>query len=238
MSAINLLYKSEYPITDKIVLRIPTIGELLEDEDSYNAVLSVWTAAPIDYMVFLDDCGLDFTTLSDYDLFILLSRFLSMYNTSLIFGGIDFSKFHPAEDVETGKVALVDAENDIVIDKGIYYTIAGALRKINGLKRNNRTPAGEETKKYMLERERIKMKRKKRRKEVSQLESLIVAMVNTQQYKYDFDGTRGLTVYQFYESVRQVIKKVDYENRMIGVYAGTVNAKELSNDDLNWLVHD
>jgi hypothetical protein len=62
-------------------------------------------------------------------------------------------------------------------------------------------------------------------------------MVNTEQFKYDFEGTRELSIYQFNESVQQIIKKTDYDNRMYGVYAGTVNPKELSKDDLNWLIH-
>ena len=89
----------------------------------------------------------------------------------------------------------------------------------------------------MLRRAKEKMLRNKNRKQESQLESLIIAMVNTEQYKYDFEGTRELSIYQFNESVRQVIKKVDYDNRMYGVYAGTINVKELSQDDLNWLTH-
>ena len=89
----------------------------------------------------------------------------------------------------------------------------------------------------MIERARRKMRRNKNRIQNSQLESLIVAMVNTEQYKYDFEGTLELSIYQFNESVRQIIKKVDYDNKMYGIYAGTVNAKELSPDDLNWLIH-
>ena len=71
----------------------------------------------------------------------------------------------------------------------------------------------------------------------SQLEELIVALVNTEQYHYGFEGTRELSIYQFNESVRQVIKKIDYDNKMHGIYAGTVSAKDLSQDDLNWLTH-
>lgn len=89
----------------------------------------------------------------------------------------------------------------------------------------------------MLQRAREKMRRRSKRVNDSQLEELIVAMVNTEQFHYGFEGTRELSIYQFNESVRQVIKKIDYDNRMHGVYAGTVNAKELSQDDLNWLTH-
>ena len=237
VSTANLLYKEEYPINDQITIRIPTIGEVLEDEDSYNAVLSVWTSTPADYMVFLDDNGIDFTSLNDYDLFLILAQILASYNTSLFFGDLDFSKFRVAEDIERKQMVLLNTEDNIVIDSGIYYTIAAVLRKITASSRTNKVPAGEETKKYMIERERVKMNRRKNRQQESQIETLITAMVCTQQYKYDYEGTRSLTVYQFYECVKQVIKKVDYENRMIGVYAGTVSVKDLSNDDLNWLIH-
>ena len=33
MSTINLLYKTDYPINDYIRVVIPTVGEILEDED-------------------------------------------------------------------------------------------------------------------------------------------------------------------------------------------------------------
>ena len=57
------------------------------------------------------------------------------------------------------------------------------------------------------------------------------------QYKYDFEGTRELSIYQFNESVRQIIKKVDYDNKMFGIYTGNINAKEIPQDELNWLIH-
>ena len=111
------------------------------------------------------------------------------------------------------------------------------LRKIHHLEKNTRKPANEEAKKFMIERARAKQRRNRNRKEDSQLETLIIAMVNTEQYKYDFESTRGLSIFQFNESVRQIINKVDYEHRMYGVYTGTINAKELSQDEMNWLKH-
>ena len=89
----------------------------------------------------------------------------------------------------------------------------------------------------MIERAKIKAKRRKNIKEDSQLESLIIAMVSTEQFKYNFEEVKKLTIYQFNESVRQIIKKVEYDNRMHGIYSGTINAKDLNKDDLNWLTH-
>lgn len=233
----NLLYKHSIPINDYISIYVPTVGEIIDHEDAYYNLVSVLTAMPIDLLVQLDDAGIDFTSINEYELFLLMFAGFKSQDTSLIFGDLDLSKFKIAVNEDNGTVVLLDEEHDIKIDRAIHGQIAGVLRKIHHLEKNRRKPANDEAKQFMLKRARDKMKRRKNRKEDSQLESLIVAMVNTEQYKYDFEGTRELSIYQFNESVRQVIKKVDYDNRMYGVYTGTINAKELSQDDLNWLTH-
>lgn len=233
----HLLYQREYPINDSIRIIIPTVGEIIDDEDNYYGLVSALTAMPIDMLVQLEDAGIDFTKINEYELFLLLFPVIKSQDTSLIFGGIDLSRFEIAVNEQNGNIVLLDKEHNIKIDRVIHSQIAGVLRKIHHLERNNRKPANEEAKQFMLERARAKQRRRKNRQEDSQLEPLIIAMVNAEQYKYDFEGTRELSIYQFNESVRQVIKKVDYNNRMYGVYAGTVNAKDLSQDDLNWLIH-
>ena len=87
----------------------------------------------------------------------------------------------------------------------------------------------------MLERERIKMKRAARRKQKSYLESLIIALVNTEQFKYDYESVLDLTIYQLNASIRQIAKKINYDNVMIGCYTGNVDMKKLSQDELLWL---
>lgn len=237
MSTLNLLYQRQYAINDSIKIVIPTVGEVIDNEDEYYNLISLLTAMPVDLLVRLDEVGIDFTEINEYELFILLFEGMKNQDTHLVFGDLDLSKFEIMVNQQNGNVVLRDEENDITIDRAIHGQIAGVLRKIHHLEKNRRKPANEEAKKYMLERARAKAKRNKNRKQDSQLEGLIIAMVNTEQYKYDFERTRELTIYQFNESVRQIIKKVDYDNRMHGVYAGTISVKDMSPDDLNWLTH-
>ena len=237
MATLNLLYKQEYAINEHIRIQIPTVGEVLDNEDDYYTMVTMLTAMPVDMMVQLDDIGIDFTAINEYELFLILFNALKDKDTSLIFGELDLKPFRPAVNPQNNTIVLRDKETGVVIDRGIQGQIASVLRKIHNLKRNNRKPANQEAREYMLQRAREKMRRRSKRVNDSQLEELIVAMVNTEQFHYGFEGTRELSIYQFNESVRQVIKKIDYDNRMHGVYAGTVNAKELSQDDLNWLTH-
>lgn len=237
MSTLNLLYKREYPVNDAIRIQIPTVGEILDNEEEYYTMVSMLTSMPIDMMVQLDDIGVDFTSINDYELFLLLSGRLKEFDTSLVFGELDLSRYKMAVNGENGMVVLRDETTGAVIDRAIHDQIANVLRKINHLEKNTKKPANREAKEYMLLRERQKLKRRNSRATESQLEKLIVALVNTEQFHYGFEGTRELTIYQFNESVRQIIHKIDYDNRMHGVYSGTISVKELSQDDLTWLTH-
>lgn len=236
MATENLLYRRDYPVTDSISVVIPTVGQILDNEDLYNDVVSAFTAMPIDFMVQLDDAGIDFTTINAFDLFIMLSEGLKKVDTSLVLKDINMSEFELCVNNQTKKLVLYNQESGIEIGRREHSQIASALRRINHLEKNRKKPGNDDAKQYMLERMRQKMKRHPRT-EASQLEQLIVAMVNTEQFKYDFESVRNITIYQFNECVRQIVNKVNYDNRMIGVYSGTVNVKELSQDELNWLVH-
>lgn len=234
MATRNLLFQREIAINDSIHVVIPTVGEILENEDAYYSMVTMLTAMPIDMMVQLDDLGIDFATINEYELFLLLFHVLKEMDTRLIFGELDLRKFQMAINVQNSQVVLIDKESDICIDRAIHGQIASALRIIHHLEKNRRKPANGEARAYMLQRAREKMRRQKNRETDSQLEGLIVALVNTSEFHYGYEGTRELSIYQFNQSLRQIIRKIEYDNRMHGVYAGTVNLKDLSQDDLTW----
>lgn len=229
-----MLYAKKHNITEKVSVVIPTVGEILEDERSYYNIVNAVIATPSDFMVQLDDAGIDFASITSFELFLLFLPQIKT-NSHLVFGDLNFEELELAVNDKDGRIALIDKDNNVVIDRAIHDQICRVLLKINNFERHNRKPANEEAKKFMLERARAKQRRALRKKYESQLEDLIVAMVNTEQFKYGYEGTLGLTIYQFNASVRQIINKVNYDNLMIGCYAGTVNMKELSQDSLNWL---
>ena len=237
MATRNMLYKSEIVINDFVSIKIPSVGQVIECEDEYYNLVQLLTAMPIDLMVPLDDAGIDFSTINDYELFILLFNAIKQCDTKLIFGDLDLSPFEFAIDDQTGKIVYLDPKTERKFDRALQVNIAETLRKIHHLEKNNRKPGNEEARKYMIERARKKQNRNRRRKHDSQLEDLIVAMVNTEQYKYDFAGTLELSIYQFNESVRQITHKQNYSNLMFGINSGSIDPKTINQDDLNWLKH-
>lgn len=237
MPSFNLLYRKQYRINDDIQIVVPTVGEVIENEDAYYGLVSMLTSMPYDFMVQLDDAGIDFSEINDYELFLMLFPSIRAQDTSLIFGDLDLDNFQMATNNQNGTIVLWNQKTNAVIDRAIHGQITYVLRKIHHLEKNLRKPANGEVKEYLIQRARDKQRRQRNRVEDSYLESLIIAMVNTEQYKYDFERTKELSIYQFNESVRQVVQKVDYQNKMYGVYTGNINVNDLNQNDLNWLTH-
>lgn len=234
----GLLYKNEYAISDKIKIIIPKVRDLIKDEASYYSNITLITATPYDMMVQLDDIGIDFTKIDDFELFCAIFNQLTESDTSLIFGDLNLTNFIPARINGSDEIILYDEINDITIDKTIYSQICEVLRLIHGYKRVNKRPANEEAKKFMIERARIKQKRERRKSKIkttTQLEDLIISLVNTAEFPYDYRSVLDLTIYQFNSSLYQIIDKVRFDNLMIGCYAGTIDTDRLSKDELSWI---
>ena len=233
----NILYSNQYPINEYISIKIPPVGEILNDESSYYSMVSLITATPYDMMVQLDEVGVDFTELNDFELFLLFFNTLKLQDTSMIFGELDITKFVAAINEQNNTIVLKDLESGLIIDRLLHGQICEAVRKIHHLERNRRKPANGEAKKYLLQRAKEKMRRRRGLIEDSQLEQLIIALANTEQFKHGYEEIKGLSIYQFNESVHQIVKKIEFDNTMHGIYAGTINAKNISQENLNWLTH-
>ena len=231
----GLLYATDYRINDYIRIVIPTVGQILNNEDAYYAALGAIVATPYDYMVQLDDIGIDFSTITDFELFMLLFNGLKNMDTSLIFGDLDLSGFSAAVNKENDMPCMVNFDTGAVIDKVVYLRMCKVLCQINEIKRVNKNPGNDAAKQYMIERARKKLRRAANKPKRSFLEDSITALVNTEQFKYDFESVKNITIYQFNSSLHQIMHKIDFDNLMIGVYAGTVSTKDISPDKLNWI---
>lgn len=235
MPTLNLLYKEKIDVTDTISVVIPKVRDVMESEDDYYSLVTLLTAMPYDLMVQLDDMGIDFTKINEWELFLMLfNSYKRAPCLHLIFGTLDISHYELAMSPK-GDVVLCDTKTGDLIDRSVYEHLAWTIRQIHNLEKNLRQPGNEAAKKYLLERTRVKQRRAARRKKRSELEDLIVALVNTEQFKYDYKTVLDLTIYQFNASVRQIVRKVHYDNLMIGAYTGHIDVKTIDQKELNWL---
>lgn len=232
----SLLNSSSIEIAPNFSLKIPTVGEILEDEYSYYNITYALTASPFQYMVQLDDIGVDYTQISNYEFFKILFLMNKNNNLSLLFGDLDISQFDIYLDKKTKNEVLYNPKNDITIDELVYNTLADMIRKINLFEKVKSKPGNESAKKYLLEKERKRLKRNAKKKSEPYLEKLVIALVNTNEFSFDYDTCMDLSIYRFNQSFKQIQHKINFDNTMTGVYSGTIDTSKMNNkDSLSWI---
>lgn len=220
----------------QLSVRIPTVGEILENEQNYYNIISSLTASPYQYMVQLNDVfHIDYTTITDYDLFKMLFSAYLQSDLSIVFGSLNISDFGIYRTNNQQDI-LMSPSSGIEINEKVYNDLANIIRKINLLEKVNYKPGNESAKKYLLEKERKKQKRNAKKPYEPYLEKLVIALVNTSEFPYDYDSCMDLSIYRFNQSFKQIQHKIAFDKTMIGVYAGTVDTSKLSNKDaLTWI---
>lgn len=232
----SLLNAKSIAITPKMFIRIPSVGEILEDEDKYYGIVSSLTATPFQYMVQLDDMGIDYTQITDYQLFMMLFPMYAKSDLSLLFSDLDTSDFGIYINQQDNSQVIYSPNNNIIIDELIYNDLADTIRKINLFEKVKSKPGNESARKYLLEKERKKQKRNAKKPKEPYLEKLVIALVNTSEFPYNYETCMDLSIYKFNQSFKQIQQKITFDNTMIGVYAGTVDTSKMTNKDaLSWI---
>ena len=284
----SLLKLSCVDVVQNLTLKVPTVGEILEDERTYYSIVSSLTSSPFQYMVQLDDMGIDYTTIDDWQLFRLL--FLSYCNQELAYkmkikeltekmeqypitsthylehkkqiglfndkiqengfnvvfkdfqltGEIDgqLVTFNEYSYKDSNEIVLFNPATQVEIDRLIYNDLADTIRKINLFEKVKSKPGNESAKKYLLEKERKKQKRNARKPYEPYLEKLVIALVNTEEFPYNYETCMDLSIYKFNQSFKQIQHKIAFNNTMVGVYAGTVDTSKMNNKDiLSWVAN-
>ena len=232
----GLLKLNSIDILPNLSVKIPTVGEILEDEQHYYNLISSLTATPFQYMVQLDDLGIDFTKISDYQLFMMLFPSFARGDTSILFGDLDLSDISVGNNPQNDMPILYSSRNNITIDEYVYSYLVEEIRKINNLKKENRKPGNDEAKDFRIKLERKKQKRNANKPYEPYLEKLVVALVNRPEFKYNYAEVADLTIYQFNQSFEQIKTSINFDNTMIGIYAGTVDTSKIKDRScLSWL---
>lgn len=238
-NSINI-YSKDIKVNEFITIHVPSVGEAIDKEDEYFEAISLIISTPYAMMAQLDEMGIDFTTIDDWQLFNILFPVLQEIDTSLIFKDIDLKEFYPGKNTDSNEVVLFNPETGAVIDRLAHYQMADILRKVLFIEKQNKKPGNEEAKEYLLYKAKKELKKRRRKmangqKEDSQFQDALVALVNREEFPYTYETVKDITVYQFYSSLYQIVHKVNYDNLMHGCYAGTVDVKSVNKTELSWL---
>lgn len=237
-SSLSLLRGEPYNLNDKITIYQPTIGDIEKfGETEYYGVASLITAVPYDFKVPLDDAGIDYEEVSDFELFRANASNITPEQTKLIFGeNFNLSNFSECISPKTEQCVLYDEKTDTVIDEVVYLTIVEYVRKIHYWERNNKRAGNKRTKEFLIEEERQKLKMQGDNfKDVNMLEPLITSLVNCRDFKYSYSECWDLTVYQLLNSYMQIQTFLNYNNLATGIYTGNIELDSKIKRDFNWV---
>lgn len=189
----------------------------------------------------LDDVGIDYTRISDYELFYsVLAQRWSKKDTEILFGDIvDFSKMKIMFNKELNENVLVQFFDNgyfLQIDKYVYTSIVDILRKIHKMKRNNEQPGNEYTRQILIEDAREEYEENKNKSSKSFLLPLISTMVNSEGFKRNDTTVFDMKIYAFMDSVSRISKIKNAELLLQSGYSGFgIDLKKIDQKALNYM---
>lgn len=234
IDSLSLYMGDPYVVNKHITITQPTIGQIASyGEKKYYSMVHTITAIPSDMKSQLDDMGLDYEKLEDFELFMMLAPTLSVESTSILFGDVDFSKLKPIRNPQNDQIVLASRETGLVIDMLIYEKIVDYLRKVHGLKKKIEHAANKYTKRVLIEEDRRNIELNKKKPYKSFLTPLVSAVKVRMGYTKDY--VRNMGIYEFTDDIQrlQVIHNADA--LLHGIYGGMIDTKKINKSDLNWM---
>ena len=233
---LKMYFREPLKLNDKIVLYQPTIGDIVSfGEKEYYSMVHTLSCIPSDMKSQLEDMGIDYMEISDFELFIMLSRGLKKEDTILLLGDLDLSKFAIYEDSNIKDIVLYDEENDIRIDRLMYMKIAEYVRKLHGIKPKIEKAANKTTKRILIQLDRDRIAKAQKEGYKSQLKPLISAMMRYPGFKYKSTELKECGLYEFMDTIQGAQIYVSSTALLQGSYSGMIDTSKINKKEFNWL---
>lgn len=233
---LKMYFSEPYKINDKITIYIPTVGDIVEfGERQYYSMIQTLTCIPSDMKSQLFDIGVDYEEISDFELFMMLSRGLTKETTRLVLGDLDLSKFKPCLNPQNNEPVLYDESTDTIIDKLIYMKMVEYIRKVHNIKPKVQKAANQTTKKILIQLDRDKIKKAQKEPYKSQLKSLISAMMRYPGFKYKTNELKECGLYEFMDTVQGAQIYISSTSLLQGSYSGMIDTSKINKKEFNWM---
>ena len=235
---LKLYLGSDIKIANGITLHQPKIGEIANyNEQEYFSIAQTLCSTPSSMKVALDDMGLDYMQVEDFQLFMMLCQSLTPNKTKPLLGDLDLTKFKPRSFEGTEEVFLANGEmdedgNPIVINSIVYEILVTYIRKMHGFKKQVDMAKNDITRKVLIDEDRKNAERNKDKPYKSFLVPLVSSLQGRQGYTKDYICNMGL--YEFMNQINRVQIIVQADAALGGMYSGFVDTKKMDKTVLDW----
>ena len=234
----NVIYGEPYIINDELIINNPTIEEIYKfGEKKYWQLISAIVSRPYDAMVKLDDMGINYLKIPEYDFFIMQAIHLKSEETKILFGDFSFENLNLMPSEDGSDILLVKNNGKVVFDKISYTMMVQYIRYIHFIKEKvEYDVANEIMRKQLIKdtRRRMEREKKKNKQFESILSGIISSIVNSSGCVTTYEDTKKMHISQLYDSYMRICKILNYQQTVTGVYTGTVSYKDLDKSILDW----
>lgn len=194
-----------YNINDKIYIEFPTVRQVMFDigEKQYWSVLFSLIATSSDIIAQLDEVGLDWEKVSDFEVFIRHFVFMPQEQIHIFLPTVNRDNYSIEENPESEELILHDNIDDIVLDKLIVEKIADYLRYAHGLKKNVIKAGNTYTHRDLIDDAKEELKKQKRRpkQQKSQLKAYISYLANV--YRCSPETIMEMRINYFFDAIKR-----------------------------------
>lgn len=230
---LSLYFGDPYVVNDYITITIPKIGEVVKyGERQYYSMVQTITAIPSEMKASLWDAGIDWTQITDFQLFMMLAPTLPKDKTYILFGDLDFQAMKPFENKFNETIVLRNPDTGAVIDELAYGKITSYLCSVHNLTKKVEKAANEFTKKFMIDEDRQKLQYNAKQPYKSFLRPLISAVKCRQGYTLDYVKNMGL--FEFFDDVNRLQVIVNTDALLQGSYSGMVDTSKIPKKNFDW----
>lgn len=227
----------EYRVNKYITIRQPTVGEIIDlGEKEYFSMITALSSIPSDLKVQLWEKGIDWDEISDFELFAILSRSITVEQSRLLFGDLDFAEFDLSVNRQNNELVL-RSDSGKVIDNLAYMKIAEYIRHVHGIKPKKERGVNKAAKMAILERDRAilaaRQKKLEENGDTSMLWPMISLVVNSPGGKYDYRSVQELNIVAFMDSAKRIQAITHADNLTLGLYMGNIDATKIDKQQLD-----
>ena len=230
-----LYFGDPYVVNQYVTITLPKIGDVVQyGERPYYSMVQTITAIPSEMKSQLWDMPqrIDWTQITDFELFIMLAPTLPQNKTSILFGDLNLQAMRPFENRQNGSTVLYDPETGAIIDELAYGKIHAYLCSAHHLTKKVEKAANEFTKKFMIEEDRQKIQYNQKQPYKSFLRPLISAVKCRMGYTLDYIKNMGL--YEFMDDLARLQVIVHSDALLKGSYSGMIDNKKIPKKEFDW----
>ncbi len=236
---LRLYFGEDYQVNEHIVIHQPTIQTIIDmGEKEFYSAIAPFTTNPSAFKVQLWDLGYDWNKITDFELFALLIKTVSIDKTKILFDDIDFSSFELyAKENKNGEPipVLYSAKMGFEIDTEIYLKIRKYLCFMFNVKLENMFVTGKTLKEEIVEKERADNAKKLAESKGSNLLQMISFAVNHPGFKYKKNELRDVGYVEFIDSIKRLQIYESTRALTQGSYSGFCDTSKISQEQFNFM---